>query len=74
MKVTYISSSNDLALSIPDQAQEGQELRAKADYSVGRLLRTAWIDHGDTTIMCGERQSVAAWRKSTTVHPTRRVI
>lgn len=71
MKVTYISSSNDLALSIPDQAQEGQKLRAKADYSVGRLVRTAWIDHSDTTIMCSVRQSVAAWRKSTAVNPTR---
>lgn len=55
MKVTYISSSNDLALSVPDQAQEGQELRAKADHSFGRLIRTAWVDHGDTTIMCSER-------------------
>ena len=70
MRFAYISSNNDLTLSIPNQAQEWQELRAKADYSIWGLFRTAWIDHSDTTIMCSERQGVAAWRESTAMHPT----
>ena len=74
MKVTYISSSDDLALSVPDQAQEGQELRTKADHSLGRLFWAAWIDHSNTTIVCRERQGVATRRKSTAMHPTRRAI
>ena len=74
MKVTCISSGNDLTLSVPHQAQEWQELRAKADHSAGRLFRTAWIDHSDTTIMCGESQSIATWGKRTAMHPTCRII
>lgn len=71
---TYITSCNDLGFTVPDQAQEWQQLSAEADHCGRWLIRRAWIYYGNAAIMCSKGQSIAARRESTAMHPSCRII
>ena len=69
-----MTSGNDLAFTIPDQAQKWQKLGAEADYRSWRLIRTAGIYHSNAAIVRGECEGISAWGKRTSMDPAGGVI
>lgn len=69
-----MTGGNDLAFTIPDQTQEGQQLGAEADNSFRRLVRTAWIYHSDTTIVRCEGKGISGGRKRASMNPAGGVV
>lgn len=66
---TYISCSNDLAVSVPNEAQERQQLRADTDDCIRWLFRSAWIYDCDTTVMSSKCKSVATGGEGAAMYP-----
>lgn len=72
--LAIVARSNDLGLSVPEEAHKGQKLRVDADHRLGRLLGRRRVDDGDGGVMRRKRQSVAARAESNGMHPSGRVI
>lgn len=71
---SYMSSCNDLSLTIPDETIERQQAGRDVQHGTWRLLRCAWVDNGYTAIVSSEGKSVAAGGKSNTLYPTSGII
>lgn len=72
--LTIVAGSNDLVLSLPEQALERKKLGRDAQDGLRGLLRAAGVHNGDAAVMRSKGKSVSAGRKGHGVHPAGRVI
>ena len=72
--MTYMSSCDNLILSLPKQAGKRQQTRANVNHSPGRLLRSRRIHNRHTAVMARKCQGIATRRKRTRLNPSRGII
>lgn len=71
---TYVASSNNLVLGLPDQAGKRQQPGADIKHSPRRLLRRRRIHNRHTAIMARKGQCITAGRERARMNPSGRVI
>lgn len=71
---TYVSSSDNLILAIPDQTVEGQQTRRNVKHRAGRLLRCARVHDSDAAVVSGESESITARGEGDTLDPASSVV
>lgn len=58
-QISYMSSCNDLSLTVPDETVKRQKAGGDVQHGAWRLLRCARVDNGNTAIVSSEGKSVA---------------
>lgn len=72
--LTIVTGSNDLGLSVPDQAHEREQLGTNADDRPWRLVRAAGINNRDAAVVGGKSKSISARGECHGMDPASRVV
>lgn len=71
---TYMSSSNDLILAVPDQTVERQQTGGNVQHCARRLFRRARVHDSNTAVVSGEGKGIATRGEANTLDPASGVI
>ena len=72
--LAVVTGCDDLILAAPQEALEGKQLSSDGHNSTWGLVRRRGVHNGDTAVVGGEGETVAAGREGDGVNPASRVV